>query len=462
MVLVALDHVANACDEGAEVARIATELVVVGVRLDVRLVDDVEAQPVAQVEPVRVVRVVGAADRVEVELLHQPRIRLHQLARDGPASRIVVVMAVDAVDRNRPSVDEQAPLARLDAAKADVARDALAVPGTSKADDERVEGGVLCRPAAWRADRQAQRVAGRAGIERRRQDRPASRIEQARLDRRDVGVRARHPRVDRERPVPVVVLEFSPGEQVGDVGLPGRIEQHLAGNARMPPLVLVLDEARVGPADDCRQDLIRPRGVDEVGDVELGRGSRVLGEPHRPSVDDHVEHPFDAAEMQHDTTPAPSARQGERAAVEPRRIVLGHVRGRRVERHHDVRVVRRLVAEHRPEARHLDRPPTIRACGSPRCKVGTVDQAELPSPVERPKPPRARPVERGRERGSRERRERRPGRQRSEACQLGTLPARGPAREEECRERIPGSPPARVFPRAHRAAPGPPAPGTPG
>ena len=183
-----------------------------------------------------------------------------------------------------------------------------------------------------------------------------------------------------------------------------------------------------------------PVGVDEVGDVELGGGSRVLGEPDRPSVDDHVEHPFDAAEMQHDSPPAPSARQGERAAVEPRRIVLGHVRGRRVERHHDVRVVRRLVAEHRPEARHLDCPPTTRARGRRGCQVGTVDQAELPSPVERPEPPRARPVERGRELGSRERRERRPGRQRAEARQLGTLPARAPAREEECRERVPGMP----------------------
>ena len=172
----------------------------------------------------------------------------------------------------------------------------------------------------------------------------------------------------------------------------------------MPPLVLVLDEARVGPAHDCGEDLIRTPRIDEVGDVELGRRSRVLGEPDWPSVDEHMEHSFHASEMQHDSPPAPSARQGERAAVEPRRIVLGHVRGRRVERHHDVRVVRRLVAEHRPEARHLDCPPTPGARGRRGRQVGTVDQAELPSPVERPEPPRARPVERGRELGSRERR----------------------------------------------------------
>ena len=56
MVLVALDHVRDALDPLAAIARVAAELVVVGVRLDVRLVDDVQAVPVAELEPVRVVR----------------------------------------------------------------------------------------------------------------------------------------------------------------------------------------------------------------------------------------------------------------------------------------------------------------------------------------------------------------------------------------------------------------------
>ena len=132
-----------------------------------------------------------------------------------------------------------------------------------------------------------------------------ARIEQARLERRRVCVRALDARVDGERPVPVVVFELPPGEHVGDVGRAGRVEEHLAGDARVPPLVLVLDEARIRPAHDRGQELVRPSGLDEVGDVELGGGSRVLGEADRPSVDEHVEHPFDAAEVQHDSAAAP-------------------------------------------------------------------------------------------------------------------------------------------------------------
>ena len=52
MVLVALDHVARALEEGARIALVLAELVVVGVRLDVRLVDDVQPVAVAEVEPV--------------------------------------------------------------------------------------------------------------------------------------------------------------------------------------------------------------------------------------------------------------------------------------------------------------------------------------------------------------------------------------------------------------------------
>ena len=326
MVLVALDHVSNARDERGQITGVAADLVVVRVRLDVRLVDDVEAQPVTEVEPVGVVGVVRAADGVEVRLLDQARIRLHQLACDCPSTHIVVVVPVDAVDPHGLPVDEQARIACLDASEPHAAGNALPVRGAPQADDERVERRVLRRPTARRADRQAERVTRGAPLERRGQDRAPVRIEQARLDRRDVGVQALHPRVDRERPVAVVVVELPAGEHVGDVRRPGRVEEHLAGDARVPPLVLVLHEARVGPADDRRQDPIRPQRVDETREVELRGGSRVLGQPDRVAVHQDVEHPLDAPEVEHDSPARPLAREPEVAAIQARRITLGHGR----------------------------------------------------------------------------------------------------------------------------------------
>ena len=119
MVLVAFDHVRDALDPLVAVARVAAQLVVVRVRLDIRLVDDVQAEPVAELEPVGVVRIVGRADGVDVELLHQAHIPLHQLTGHGAAPPVVVIVPVDAGDQHRLAVDEQVTVANLDVTEAE-------------------------------------------------------------------------------------------------------------------------------------------------------------------------------------------------------------------------------------------------------------------------------------------------------------------------------------------------------
>ena len=66
------------------------------VRLDVGLVDDVEAVFVAQVVPARDVRIMARPDGVDVQPLHQGDVPAHQLlAHDLEADGIVLV-AIDA------------------------------------------------------------------------------------------------------------------------------------------------------------------------------------------------------------------------------------------------------------------------------------------------------------------------------------------------------------------------------
>ena len=387
MVLVALDHVLHAVDPRPQVARVAAELVVVRVRLDVRLVDGVEAVAVAQVEPVRVVRVVRAAHRVHVELLHQPRVRLHQLARHRTAAQVVVVVPVDAADPDGLSVDEQAPVADLDRAEADPARGRLAV---LRLDDERVERGLLRRPEP--------RVpqAGLGG-EARLQHLAAAGVEQPGPDRAA--------RVDGEAPVGAGARE--------EVLDPAGVDVDAARDPGVPPLVLVLDEARVGPAHDRNGELVRRPMPHELRDVELGRRASVLADADGLAVQHDVQHALDAAEPEHDPLAAPCARDRERAPVEPCRVRLGHVRRPFCERHHDVRVVRRVEALHRPQARHLDALP---ACTLAQRVFGTRREAKLPVAVERALPG---PLERGARR------------QLVEARQLRRLPAALSAGEEQ-------------------------------
>src|SRR6187399_1957076 len=151
----------------------------------------------------------------------------------------------------------------------------------------------------------------------------------------------------------------------------------------MPPLVLVLDEARVRPAYDDRDELVAAAAADEVGDVELGGRARVLGDAYRLSVQQDVQHALDAAEAEHDASPGPGARDREEAPVDARRVLLRDVRRPLRERHRDVRVLRYVVAEHRPEARDPHRVPTTCQAECPRRVVGSVDEPEIPVAVER-------------------------------------------------------------------------------
>ena len=146
MILVALDHAAHALDEGVGVARIAAQLQVKRVRLDVRLVHDVQAVAVAQIQPVRIIGIMRGAHGIDVELLHQAHIALQRLAAQGFAGRVVVVMPVDALDVDFFSVDQQVPVADFNPAKPDPASRALFAVRRGDRDDDRVQLGRLGRP----------------------------------------------------------------------------------------------------------------------------------------------------------------------------------------------------------------------------------------------------------------------------------------------------------------------------
>ena len=361
VVLVAFDHVARPLEEGGAVPRIAADLVVVSVGLDVRLIDDVEPVAVAEIEPVGVVGVMRGAHGVDVRLLHELRIGLHQLTRDDASAAVVVIVSIDTADQKRPVIQEEAAIADLHRAEADVARRRLG----PVAQNELVEPRLLSRPESRRAETRLE-PAGEPLSE----DDAAERIEQG-------GLEGPALRVDREHPVGVAA-----GKHVSD--RPRRAQRHVPRDARVPPLVLILDEAGVGPAHDDGYELVSPAAADEVGDVELRRRPRVLCDPDRVAVDHDVQHPFGTSEAQNDPPPGPAARDRERAPVDAGRILLGHERRRLLERHHHVRVPGDVVAEHRPEARNMNRVPPTRLAECSGRVVGAPNEPELPVAVERP------------------------------------------------------------------------------
>eukprot|EP00965_Chrysotila_dentata_P104648 3455945-Pleurochrysis_carterae.AAC.2 len=76
-------------------------------RAAARLVNHKHAVTVAEVEPVRVVRVVRRADGVEVERLHRTHVAQHRFARDHVPRLGVVLVAVHTLDQQRLAIEQQ-------------------------------------------------------------------------------------------------------------------------------------------------------------------------------------------------------------------------------------------------------------------------------------------------------------------------------------------------------------------
>ena len=75
--------------------------------LDVRLSDDVQAKLVARVEEGRIVGVVRRSNGVEAEPLHGDDVGPEVVGTHAPAGHGVEVVAIDAPDEDRPTIDQQ-------------------------------------------------------------------------------------------------------------------------------------------------------------------------------------------------------------------------------------------------------------------------------------------------------------------------------------------------------------------
>ena len=148
MVLVALHHPRATVDPHVHVLRVVAEAEDVRVGLDVRLVDDVEAELVAQVVEARVVGHVRGAHHVESELLHQHEVIAHLFERDHPTGVRVEVVTVHAAQQDRLAVDEEVATPDLDPPEPD--RDRRSVVqvafGIEQRDLQLIPVGLLGRP----------------------------------------------------------------------------------------------------------------------------------------------------------------------------------------------------------------------------------------------------------------------------------------------------------------------------
>ncbi len=135
------------------------------------------------------------------------------------------------------------------------------------------------------------------------------------------------------------------------------IQVDAAVDACHAPMVLILQEAAIAPADHLGGQEVLAR-VHQLGDVKLGRQARSLAIADQLAVDPEIERRLDALKAQNDAAPLPIVRHIERRAIEAGRVVVLRNVGRRVgDRHLDIGIDRLVKPLHGPVAGHLDGVP---------------------------------------------------------------------------------------------------------
>ncbi|MFT6862178.1 MAG: hypothetical protein ACJAVK_000733, partial [Akkermansiaceae bacterium] len=151
VVLDGMNHVGDAIKMGGGPGGVFGErffFVAHAVGFDVRFGDDVEAVFVAKFVEAGIVGIVGGADGIDVELLHELEVQAHAGFGDVVAGVRIVVVAVNAFDEDGLSVDEELAIFDFGRFESDLVGVEMGglFPKFADAHDEGVEVGLFGRP----------------------------------------------------------------------------------------------------------------------------------------------------------------------------------------------------------------------------------------------------------------------------------------------------------------------------
>src|SRR3954468_18348571 len=106
MIFVALDHPNGAVEVSLSPIRIAGQAALPETHpmtFNVRLVDEIKAVAIAEIIPRRLIRIMRATHRVDVELLHALDVDFHAFNRDRLAAIGIEFMAIDPLEEDPPA-----------------------------------------------------------------------------------------------------------------------------------------------------------------------------------------------------------------------------------------------------------------------------------------------------------------------------------------------------------------------
>jgi hypothetical protein len=283
VVLVALGHARDPLEHGGVPARIFREAAKVRVSFDVGLVEHVQAEAVADVVEVRVIRVVRRAHRVDVVPLHQHHVGLDRRARHRLAPAGVVIVAVDAFHEHGLPVHEQLVAAHLHPPEPDRERHGIHLVAVRVDQRDRQVVPVRRLRAPRRDAGHGQRGAGTPALEPEEVHDPIVVFE---VDR-GLGLLARNfdarpptlgrggDRVDIDSrvdaPVACVGVVVGNDVQVGDEHRRRRVQEDAPVQTGVKPMILVFQIGRVRPSHNREGEIEGVTRPDDPREIEFVR-----------------------------------------------------------------------------------------------------------------------------------------------------------------------------------------------
>ena len=341
VVAVARHQVDDAVEVGFAPARVGAHVVEEGVVFNVRFIENVETELVAEVVEFRSIGIVARADGVDVELLHENQVTAHRFDREGASRARIVLVAVHPLDQNRLAVDQQFAAADLHAAESDFEcggfhHPALLIP---QGHGQRVAVRIFrvprmnCGKLNLKTAEQTRGVFGvevnalaelvsdvggclpdftARGVEQTQIEEPALlRTVYTILDHAVVALGKRAfqrfetgDQFEFQQTVLQRTVERGGDADILNPVLGTRKKRDIADDSRVPPLVLVFHIRGIAVLGDEDGDFVF--AFNELfRNVELGSSARILAESGKRAVDKCVKQVFHAVEAQNRAAAAP-------------------------------------------------------------------------------------------------------------------------------------------------------------
>ena len=245
-------------------------------RFDIGFCHDIQPIAVAETIPIGVIRVVAGTHGIEIKVFHQTDVLLHTLAGHNIARQRVEFVAIDTLNKNRLSVEEQLRTYDLHMTEADILPHDLdrLTRGSSVREVERIEVRLLCRPGLYAGYCLGRNMHRRTPYILAALQHGVARLgEQHIVDTPTLGVGYRN--IGGKDPVPIIVHEVLTHEEVFDMRPRCGIEIDITAQSAKAPKILVLDIRPVAPTHDLQGYEVVAR-TDIAGNIEDGCRLAVL------------------------------------------------------------------------------------------------------------------------------------------------------------------------------------------